>query len=331
MSSSEHQSRWSLGRLIASNWYRRPIANFWLLPLHSLFWLVVLLRRFWFAVFPPANTAAPVIVVGNITVGGAGKTPLITWLAQRAVELDMTVGIVSRGYGGSSEHYPLEVTRELDPSVCGDEPWLLHNRLGCRVVVAPRRAEAAETLGADVDLILSDDGMQHYAMPRVAEILVVDGERGFGNGWMLPVGPLREPKTRVDSVDCVVINGRDFVLQPMQLTNAKTGQAIDLLSMEGLKVHAVAGIGHPARFFKTLENLGMDVEPHAFEDHHPFDAADLDFNDDLPVVMTEKDWVKCRHFVSENCWYLPVDAVPTRKTRQALDAILLTWGEKKRG
>ncbi|MBM94995.1 MAG: tetraacyldisaccharide 4'-kinase [Oceanospirillaceae bacterium] len=329
--SSEHQSRSSVGRFIASNWYRRPIANFWLLPLHGLFWIVVLLRRFWFAIFPPMASKAPVIVVGNITVGGTGKTPLITWLAQRAVELDMSVGIVSRGYGGRSEHYPLEVTSSISPAECGDEPWLLHNRLGCRVVVAPKRADAVSALGSDVDLILSDDGMQHYAMPRVAEILVVDGERGFGNGWLMPVGPLREPKTRVDSVDCVVVNGSDFILQPQQLVNASTGEVVDLLVLEGHKVHAVAGIGHPARFFKTLEKLGMDVEPHAFEDHHPFDKADIEFGDDLPIVMTEKDWVKCRDFVTERCWYLPVDAVPTRKTRQALDTMLLTWGEKKRG
>ena len=329
--SSDHRSGGSLGRLIEGNWYRRPIMNFWLLPLHGVFWVVVLLRRIWFAVFPPAASQAPVIVVGNISVGGTGKTPLITWLAQRAVELDLTVGIVSRGYGGHAEQYPLEVTRAASPAETGDEPWLLHNRLGCRVVVAPNRAAAVKVLEPDVDLILSDDGMQHYAMPRVAEILVVDSERGFGNGWLLPVGPLREPKTRVESVDCVVVNGKDFILQPRHLVNAKTGEVVDLLTLEGQAVHAVAGIGHPARFFRTLEKLDMDVQPHAFEDHHPFKATDIDFGDDLPIVMTEKDWVKCREFVTERCWYLPVDAVPSRKMRQSLDAMLLTWGEKKRG
>lgn len=316
---------------IAANWYRSPWVNLWLLPLHALFWVVVLLRRIWFAVFPPTASTVPVIVVGNISVGGTGKTPLIVWLANRASELGMRVGIVSRGYGGHSEAYPLKVTREMSPAVCGDEPWLLHNRLNCPVVVAPRRIQAVEQLQGQVDLILSDDGMQHYAMPRVAEVLVVDSERGFGNGWLLPIGPLREPKTRTESVDCVVENGKDFILQPLQLVNAMTGEQADLLTLAGQRVHAVAGIGHPARFFNTLKKLDMDVIEHPFDDHHPFNAADINYNDDLPVVMTEKDWVKCRDFVSERYWYLPVDAVPARKTRYTLDKILLTWGEKKRG
>ncbi|MFL0807225.1 MAG: tetraacyldisaccharide 4'-kinase [Oceanobacter sp.] len=320
-----------LAEAVAFNWYRHPLANLWLLPLHTLFWVVVLLRRLWFAVFPPAASQVPVIVVGNITVGGTGKTPLIVWLANRASELGMRVGIVSRGYGGHSEEYPLTISSEMSPSVCGDEPWLLHNRLGCPVVVAPRRTQAVERLQGQVDLILSDDGMQHYAMPRVAEILVVDSERGFGNGWLLPIGPLREPKTRLDSVDCVVENGKDFILQPLQLVNALTGEQADLLTLAGKQVHAVAGIGHPARFFSTLNTLDMTVIEHPFDDHHPFQASDIDYDDDLPVVMTEKDWVKCRNFVTERYWYLPVDAVPVRKTRYTLDKMLLTWGEKKRG
>jgi len=320
-----------LADLIAANWYRRPVTNFWLLPLHGMFWLIVLLRRLWFAVFPPSASQAPVIVVGNITVGGTGKTPLIIWLAARATELGMTVGIVSRGYGGHSERYPLEVTNQISPMECGDEPWLLHHRLGCRVVVAPKRADAVAALQNDVDLILSDDGMQHYAMPRVAEILVVDGERGFGNGWLLPVGPLREPRTRVDSVDCMLVNGKDFILQPLQLINACTGEVADLLIMEGRQVHGVAGIGHPARFFKTLQKLDMNVIEHPFDDHHPFQATDVEYDDDLPVIMTEKDWVKCREFVTEKYWYLPVDAVPVRRARHTLDAMLSTWGERKRG
>ncbi len=317
--------------LIARNWYRRPIANFWLLPLHALFSLAVLLRRFWFAVFPPPASQTPVIVVGNISVGGTGKTPLITWLVNRAQELDMRVAVVSRGYGGHASQYPLEVTQDVLVSECGDEPWLLHHRLGCRVVVDPERRRAVKHLEGEVDLILSDDGMQHYAMPRVAELLVVDGERGFGNGWLLPVGPLREPKTRLESVDCVLVNGKDFVLQPAHLVNALTGEVADLLAFESKRIHGVAGIGHPARFFNTLTQIGMEVIEHPFGDHHPFQSHDIEFEDTYPVVMTEKDWVKCREFVTANHWYLPVDAILGKQARHALDTLLLTWGERHRG
>ncbi|WP_369854404.1 tetraacyldisaccharide 4'-kinase [Candidatus Thalassolituus haligoni] len=320
-----------LASWIEQHWYRSPIFNAWLLPLQWLFWLLVMSRRIFYALFPPAAVAVPVIVVGNISVGGTGKTPLIVWLANRARELNMRVGIVSRGYGGSAEHYPLEVTQDTPADVCGDEPLLLFERLGCPVVVDPKRRRAVEYLADKVDLVLSDDGLQHYAMPRVAELVIVDGKRGFGNGWLLPIGPLREPQTRLDSVDRVIVNGKDFVLQPLAMINAVTAERADLLTLDAGEVHAVAGIGSPERFFGTLRQLGMTPIEHPFADHHPFTPEDLMFGDDKPVVMTEKDWVKCRSFVNKNCWYLPVDAVPNRATRLALDTLLTTWGEKYHG
>ncbi|MDO6681177.1 tetraacyldisaccharide 4'-kinase [Oceanobacter sp. 5_MG-2023] len=320
-----------LARWIERHWYRSPLFNIWLLPLQGLFWLAVTLRRFFYALLPPLSSAVPVIVVGNISVGGTGKTPLIIWLANRAQEMNMRVGIVSRGYGGETDNYPLEVRQDTSASECGDEPKLLFERLGCPVVVDPQRKRAVDYLAGKVDLVLSDDGLQHYAMARVAELVVVDGERGFGNGWLLPIGPLREPETRLDSVDRVIVNGKDFVLQPLAMINAITAERMDLLTLANEEVHAVAGIGHPERFFNTLRQLGLTPLEHPFADHHPFTANDLAFDDNKPVVMTEKDWVKCRSFVTENCWYVPVDAVPDRSTRQALDTLLTTWGEKYHG
>lgn len=314
---------------IEKNWYRSPVFNAWLLPLQGLFWCGVVLRRLWYSIRVAEPAVLPVIVVGNISVGGTGKTPLIVWLATRARELNLRVGIVSRGYGGHSEQYPLRVDADTPASACGDEPRLLFNRTGCPVVVDPERKRAVASLIGEVDLVLSDDGLQHYAMARAAELVVVDHERGFGNGWLLPMGPLREPQERLQGVDLVIRNGKDFVLQPQMLMNAQTGEAVDLLALEGQKVHAVAGIGHPQRFFATLQTLGMELIEHPFGDHHPYTRNDLDFGDDRPIVMTEKDWVKCRDFVGVNCWYLPVDAVLNRTTRQTLDSLLLTWGEKE--
>ncbi|MCY0966423.1 tetraacyldisaccharide 4'-kinase [Parathalassolituus penaei] len=314
---------------IEHNWYSpSAFGNLWLLPLHALFWMIASARRVWFTLRPPVDVKLPVIVIGNIAVGGTGKTPLITWLARRGGELGIRVGIVSRGYGSSGGQYPLRVQANTDAAFCGDEPKLLANRLGCPVVVDPDRRRAVESLANEVDLVLSDDGMQHYRMPRVAEVVVVDHERGFGNGWLMPVGPLREPVERIESVDLVVRNGEDFILQPSSLINAASGLEVDFMRLEGRTVHAVAGIGNPQRFFATLRKLGMNPIEHVFADHHPYQPEDLQFGDKHPVVMTEKDWVKCREFVTENSWYLPVEAVLTRKTRQALEALLLTWGGK---
>ncbi|WP_221798675.1 tetraacyldisaccharide 4'-kinase [Oceanobacter mangrovi] len=325
------ESRRGLAALIERNWYRPALYNLWLLPLNWLFVVVAVLRRIYYAVFPPKAVSVPVVVVGNINVGGTGKTPLITWLVERAMQLNMRVGVVSRGYGGKSEQYPLEVTADTDVSLCGDEPRLLANRTGCTVVVDPQRRRAVEYLQGKVDIIFSDDGLQHYAMPRVAELVVVDGERRFGNGWTLPVGPLREPRARLQTVDAVLVNGEDFVLEPLSLRRGDTNEQADLLALEGKKVHAVAGIGHPARFFTTLRQLGMELIEHPFNDHHEFKPEDLDFGDGLPVVMTEKDWVKCRAFAAANSWYLPVGAVLTKSARHTLDKLLLTWGEKRNG
>jgi len=308
---------------IEQNWYsRRPGLNLLLLPLWLLAAPVIYWKRYQALENPVEKLRTPVVVVGNITVGGTGKTPLITYLVNRVQALGYRAGIISRGYGGEAPGYPLLVTNGTAVDYCGDEPKLLQQRLQCPVVVDPQRRRAASLLDGEVDIIFSDDGLQHYGLGRDGEILVVDGERGFGNGWLLPVGPLREPVSRADSVDVVLTNGSDFSVHAARLINASSGRQQPLSWLEGRAIQAVAGIGNPQRFYRTLEDLGARVEPHSFADHHEFKARDFNFPAASDIVMTEKDWVKCRAFATENMWYLAVDAQLTSAAEQQLDVLL---------
>ncbi len=298
---------------IEQNWYKPFWYNLWLLPLWCLVALFVFVKRQLFLFgSKPANYAnkVPIIVVGNISVGGTGKTPLITFLVSKARELGFTPAIISRGYGGRSANYPLLLAGDTSVEECGDEPYLLYHRLQCPVVVDPNRSRAAHLAASQqVDIIFSDDGMQHYAMARDAEILVVDGMRFFGNGWLLPIGPLRESVSRQQSVDLSLINGDDFVVNGSALINAKNGQEAPLEVLKGESLVAVCGIGNPQRFEQTLVELGAKVDLHSFADHHKFSITDLDFaGAQKMLVMTEKDWVKCKNFAQDNWWYLKVDA-----------------------
>lgn len=311
-----------LAAAIERNWYQSAWRNLWLLPFWPLVWLVVTIKRWRHRCRPQPALAVPVLVVGNITVGGTGKTPLMTYLVAQIAARGLRAGIISRGYGGVSEQYPLWVTAATPVSACGDEPKLLQQRLNCPVVVDPQRARAARALASQVDIILSDDGLQHYALTRQAEIVVVDALRGFGNGWLLPVGPLREPVSRLRHVDLCLRNGHDFTVQAQALLNAASGVERPLTDLAGLTVHAVAGIGHPERFFTTLRDLGATVVPHPFPDHHVFQAQDLQFADEYPVIMTEKDWVKCHAFARENHWYLSVGVVFQEHAEQSLNNVL---------
>jgi tetraacyldisaccharide 4'-kinase len=260
--------------------------------------------------------AVPVIVVGNITVGGSGKTPLVLWLAEFLRRHGYRPGLISRGYGGKAGCWPQAVDAGSEPRVVGDEALLLARRSGCPMAVGPDRVAAASQLIAehDVDIIISDDGMQHYRLGRDIEIAVLDGERRLGNGLCLPAGPLREPPGRLKSVDFVVTNGSARAGEwSMQLVAA---DALPLLAGEGRPapdfasgpVHAVAGIGNPGRFFATLHALGLETIEHPFPDHHPFGKGELDFNDTAPVLMTEKDAVKYLDYAGKRHWYLPVTA-----------------------
>ncbi len=326
MSQSDDNTNGSrLAAAIERNWYRSAFANFWLLPLWLVVAVVVFVRRQRFRLRPPAPAAVPVLIVGNLTVGGTGKTPLILLLLARARALGLKAAVISRGYGGHSEHWPLTVSAETEPSACGDEPKLIHSRTGAAVVVDPRRARAAAQVPADCDIILSDDGLQHYALARSAELVVMDGERGLGNGWLLPVGPLREPASRLKQVDQVLVNGQDFRVQPTALVNALTGEQRPLDSFSGQRVWAVSGIGNPQRFYRSLTAIGAEPDLVRFADHHAFTAADFDFaqSSSQAVVMTEKDWVKCRTFAQPHWWYLQVDAVPEPYIQEQLDALLV--------
>ncbi len=263
-------------------------------------------------------------MVGNITAGGSGKTPLVLWIVEYLIGLGWHPGIVSRGYGGSlagSGKGPCGVRPDSDPALVGDEPVLLASRSDCPVWVGADRVAACHALRdahPECDVLVLDDGLQHYRLQRDFEIAVVDA-RGFGNGHLFPAGPLRELRSRLDEVDAVVCNGPSEVKGHAMRMEGRTlaslggsGRVMDAADLVPKRVHAVAGIGSPPRFFRHLESLGLEVVPHAFPDHHAFVASDLQFSDGLAVVMTEKDAVKCRRLASAaqpGFWMLPVRAV----------------------
>jgi tetraacyldisaccharide 4'-kinase len=304
-------------------------------PASLVFRLLVALRRLAYALrlAPSRSAGVPVVVIGNLTVGGSGKTPLVIHVAELLKSKGWSPAIVSRGYLGEhgarrEEPPPRAVSLASDPAEVGDEPVLMARRSGCPVWVGADRAAVAARLReehADCDVIVMDDGLQHYGLRRDVEIVVVDA-RGFGNGFMLPAGPLREPRTRLWTVDAVVAHGTDKVKGfRMRLEGDEAHRATDarerrkLATFAGSRVHAVAGIGDPERFFRHLAAHGVAFEPHPFPDHHPFAAADLEFGDAAPVLMTEKDAVKCKRFAKPAHWVLPVRAV----TDAAFDAWLL--------
>jgi tetraacyldisaccharide 4'-kinase len=318
-------------------WYRRfhPV-SLSLLPLSWLYGLVVRLRRLaygrgWLAV---ERLPVPVIVVGNLTVGGTGKTPAVLWLTQLLRREGLRPGIVLRGYGGSARDWPRQVTPASDPYAVGDEAVLLARNSGCPVAAGPDRVAAARSLLAEsgCDIIVSDDGLQHYRLARDLEVLVVDGERGFGNRRCLPAGPLREPVSRARGLDLVLCNGggcpagEPMALVPGPLTAlADPARTRPLAELRHLRVTAVAGIGNPARFFATLRRAGLKVDERPYPDHHRFTREEAAAWPPGPVLMTEKDAVKCERFAGRDHWYLPVrariDAAFGRRLLEQLRAV----------
>ncbi|TNG94598.1 tetraacyldisaccharide 4'-kinase [Pasteurellaceae bacterium USgator11] len=308
-------------------WYQKTISA-WLLagllsPLALLFWGITALRRvaYRFGIFKSWRAPLPVVIVGNLSVGGNGKTPFVIWLARRLQQQGLRVGVISRGYSGEMKQYPQLVCANADTMEVGDESVLIARRSGAKIAICANRRQSIELLckAYHIDVILSDDGLQHYALQRDIEIVIVDAERRFGNGFLLPAGPLRELTGRLKRVDAVVCNGEQP--QPGEIQMRLQGEvAVNLLTQEERllsdfaeqPIVAMAAIGNPNRFFTTLQRHGLNiVKQKAFIDHAKFSQEKLVSlaSPQQILLMTEKDAVKCSKFARENWWYVPVEAV----------------------
>jgi tetraacyldisaccharide 4'-kinase len=303
---------------LAQAWYGNAPWLWLLRPLELIYRCIILLRRWGYhgGLLRQYRAPVPVVVIGNITVGGTGKTPVVIALVEHLQGQGLRPGVVSRGYGAEGGDFPRRVSEHSMAQDCGDEPLLIHRRTGCPVVVDPRRAVAVQTLLREepVDLVLCDDGLQHYPLARDFEIALVDQLRQLGNGFCLPAGPLREPPSRLRSVDFVLYRGGS------DAGNAARFSPGDLVSLAdderrpfspasvGAEVYAVAGIGQPEQFFDTLRGAGFEIEQRVFPDHHPYRREDLAPLTGKPVIMTEKDAVKCRELDHPDCWYLSLEA-----------------------
>jgi len=296
----------------------RGLVNYLLLPVSGIFYFLSTLRKFLYQVglLTVRHFDVPVIVVGNITVGGSGKTPIVIALVDHFKQQGKKVGVVSRGYKGSHQQGSLLVDKNTHASKSGDEPLLIATQTQAVVMVNKDRAQAVKDLISNhkVDLVISDDGLQHYAMGRDVEIAVIDGKRRFGNGLFLPAGPLRESVSRLKSVDFVINNGAlhageiSSELVPKVFINVGTGKEKSLNFFKDKTCHGIAGIGYPQRFFDSLNALGVHVLPHVFADHYIYSKKDLEFPDKYPILMTAKDCVKCKEFATDRTWYLQVEA-----------------------
>ncbi|MDH5518071.1 MAG: tetraacyldisaccharide 4'-kinase [Gammaproteobacteria bacterium] len=301
-------------------WYNKNLLAWLLWPLSLLFCLLVWCRRWAYksAVFKSYKAAKPVIIIGNISVGGTGKTPLIIALSGLLNSWGYKVGIISRGYGGHAD-WPYQLTASSQAAACGDEPVQLFQRTGLPIVVGPDRLADAQLLCQqnNIDIILADDGLQHYRLQRDLELVVIDNERGFGNGFCLPAGPLREPVSRLGKDSWRIYNGGDqaysFQIRPLSVKHLKSGDSQSLDDFKADTVHAVAGIGNPQRFFTMLRSMGLTIIEHAFADHHQFSDDDLSFDDAFAVLMTEKDSVKCQATDNDKLWFVTIDIVLTEQ------------------
>ena len=316
-------TRAALSQAVNRAWYGKAGWLWLAAPLLLLYRLITGLRRLVYrlGIKQQWQPPVPVIVVGNVTVGGTGKTPLVIALVEQLRQQGFNPAVVSRGYGSQAPQYPFAVMPASASREAGDEALLIAQRTQAPVVIdSDRVAAVAYCLNHfDSDVIVSDDGLQHYRLGRAIECVVVDGQRGFGNGQCLPVGPLREPLTRLNAVDMIVCNGAaidglpvpsyTMQLQSRGLRNLATGETLSAADWRSEKtVHAVAGIGNPQRFFAALRQQGFEVIEHPLADHHDLTPDELNFTDHKPVIMTEKDAVKLDGAVSDNWWVVPVDA-----------------------
>ncbi len=300
--------------LIEHIWYQKHVLQKVLYPFALVFSVIVVCRRWFLERWIQRPIDVPIVVVGNITAGGVGKTPLVISIARACTERGLRVGIVSRGYRAKVRCFPYEVNVDDDALWVGDEPLLLAQQTCCPVVIAKKRMKAVHYLlhHHQCQIIISDDGLQHYAMPRAIEVVVIDGVRRFGNGLSHPAGPLRESLNRIRSVDFLVINGGEYPdaytmkMKLGGLTSLVDGTTKPITHFNQT-IAAVTGIGHPKRFFDALSSMGLHFQPYVFPDHHAFSKQDLDVSEPF-LVMTEKDAVKCRTFATSKMYFLPVTA-----------------------
>jgi tetraacyldisaccharide 4'-kinase len=316
---------------LEKHWYQKSYTGLTilLLPLSWLFRLIIASRQFCYRIGlkKTIHFQTPVIVIGNITAGGTGKTPLVIWLAQFLKAQGFNPGLVSRGAGGMKHYLPQRVNAESDPRMVGDEAVLLAKKTHCPMVVCIDRAAAVAELlvSSNCNVVIADDGLQHYRLGRAIEVAVIDSERQLGNGCLLPAGPLRELPARLKKVDYIVTQGEWG--GSTYLTMRLHGEELHAIQGEAKKplnqlahqlVHAVAGIGHPERFFATLRSSGLNIIEHVFPDHYLFKKSDFYFPDCHWIIMTEKDAVKCQFIADERFWYLPVAATVDKRLGESI-------------
>jgi tetraacyldisaccharide 4'-kinase len=320
-------------------WYKKTFLSYFFLPITWLYLIIIKIRKYIYCnLLKPKIFPVPIIVVGNLTVGGTGKTPLVIWIANFLKAHGYKPGVISRGYKGKAKNYPCFITEHSNVIEAGDEAIIIARRTNCPVVVDPKRYRAAKMLleKTNCNVILSDDGLQHYALPRDIEIVVIDGDELFGNKFCFPAGPLREPISRLQSVNFIVQNAGTNVCDAYYAMHLKQISFINVLDssqkkaifgFSNQKINVVAGIGNPQRFFKDLEVLGIEVLAHVFSDHYWYTKKDFSFISD-PVIMTEKDAVKCVAIANENFWYLLVAAEVKGDFSEQLLAALLRCSHK---
>ena len=316
-------------------WYSKNTLSLLLLPISWIYIIIVKIRSVLYRVgiIPISKINVPIIVVGNITAGGTGKTPLVIWLANYFKNKGFLPGIISRGYGGKYLSNIEFVHSNSDPLLVGDEPLIIAKKCNCPVAVAKKRVRAAKELVSkyNCNIIISDDGMQHYSLGRDIEIAVIDGQRRLGNGYCLPAGPLREPKNKLLNIDLIVSKytsqiseyTMEYIYQDL-ISLAKPAKTISLSELRDMKVHVITGIDNPENFFSYLQTHKLELIIHQFPDHHIYEEHEVVFNDDLPIIMTEKDAVKCARYSNNNHWYIPIVA----KLPNSFNNVLDTYTEK---
>ena len=321
-------------------WYSRSWIAWLLCPFSLLFWLITTVRRALFRLnlLKSYRASIPVVIVGNLSVGGNGKTPAVIWLVQELTKCGLNVGVISRGYGSKAKNYPLLVTPTSDPIEAGDEPVLIATRTQAPVCISPNRQQAIECLlqHTKCDVIISDDGLQNYKLQRDFELVIMDAKRGLGNGFLLPAGPLRELPSRLKNVDIIITNGSENQYSDAVMT-LKPQYAVNLVTKaqrplnEFSQATAIAGIGNPPRFFTMLQQHGIQlIETQAFQDHQSFSPELFaKFDKNRPLLMTEKDAVKCMTFAEEYWWYVPVTTeIQGEKAQQFIQKIVQKCGQK---